>query len=105
GLGLAISKRLVELMGGTMWVESREGEGSTFHISIPVEAAEAPARADRLNDLPQLDGKRLLLVDDNATNREIVARHARSWGMDAVTVALPSEALARITAGETFDVA
>ncbi len=105
GLGLAISKRLVELMGGTMWVKSEEGQGSTFHIGLPVEAVEVPARAVVQSALPQLAGKRILVVDDNATNREIVARHARSWDMEAVAIGSPSEALARIEEGESFDVA
>ena len=55
--------------------------------------------------LPQLAGKRILVVDDNATNREIVTRHARSWGMEPVAVELPAEALALVEAGEPFDVA
>jgi PAS domain S-box-containing protein len=105
GLGLAISKRLVELMGGTMWVESEVGKGSMFHFDLPVEAAEVPARVEAQGLLPQLGEKRVLVVDDNATNREIVTRHARSWGMEPVAIASPTEALARIEEGEQFDVA
>ncbi len=63
-----------------------------------------PARTDQ-DVLPQLAGKRLLVVDDNATNREIVTRHARSWGMEPVAVATPVEALTLIEQGESFDVA
>jgi PAS domain S-box-containing protein len=105
GLGLAISKRLVEMMGGTMWVESAEGEGSTFRFGLAVQAAEVPSRVAEQGPLPRLAGKRILVVDDNATNREIVARHAQSWGMEAVTIASPSEALARIEEGDQFEVA
>jgi CheY-like chemotaxis protein len=105
GLGLAISRRIVELMGGTMWVESKEGRGSTFHIELTASEAEVPARIDQGHGLPTLTGKRVLVVDDNSTNREIVSRQARSWGMDPVAVALPSEALALVEQGEHFDVA
>ena len=105
GLGLAISKRLVELMGGELSVESEEGRGSTFRIGLPVEAADLPARVAVPQALPELAGKRILVVDDNATNREIVARHARSWTMEVITVASPSEALARIDDGEKLDIA
>jgi PAS domain S-box-containing protein len=105
GLGLAISKRIVELMGGTMWVESEEGKGSTFHIGLTAPEAKVPARIDHGDALPTLAAKRILVVDDNATNREIMSRQARSWGMEPVAVELPSEALALIEAGEHFDIA
>ena len=105
GLGLAISKRIVELMSGTLDVESEEGVGSVFRITITVEAAELSRRYDADIDLPRLEGRRLLVVDDNATNREIVTRQARSWRMEPLAVGLPSEALALVEAGERFDVA
>jgi PAS domain S-box-containing protein len=105
GLGLAISKRLVALMGGTIRVESEVNNGSTFHIELDVEAVEVPARLADQGALPQLAGKRILVVDDNATNREIVARHARSWNMEPVPVASAAEALALIEQGEKFDLA
>jgi PAS domain S-box-containing protein len=105
GLGLAISRRLVELMDGQMWAESEEGKGSTFHITLEVEEAEVPARHGRDQAQPVLEGKRMLVVDDNATNREILSRQARAWGMNVEAVELPSEALARIRAGDRYDVA
>jgi len=105
GLGLAISRRLVELMDGTLSVESEQGTGSTFSITFTAEAAEMPRRYDGDEGLPRLEGRRLLVVDDNATNREIASRQARSWGMEPVAVGLASEALALLDTGEQFEVA
>ncbi len=105
GLGLAISKRLVELMGGRISVESKEGSGSTFRITLVVEAAEVPNPIPLEDGLAHLAGKRILVVDDNATNREIVTRLARSWGMEPAVAELPGKALELVEAGEPLDVA
>ena len=105
GLGLAISKRLVELMGGRMWVESEVGEGATFHIALSVRKADVADHPGARDHLPQLSGKRILIVDDNATNREIVTRQARSWEMEPVAVEGAFEALELMSSGERFDVA
>jgi PAS domain S-box-containing protein len=105
GLGLAISKRLIALMGGTIEAESEEGKGSTFRISLSAEPAELPTRPTADDVLPRLLGKRVLVVDDNATNREILTRHARAWRMEPVAVESGAEALALIEAGERLDVA
>ena len=104
GLGLAISKRLSELMGGTMWVESEVGKGSVFHFTIKAETAGA-AELDAPRDHPQLRGKRLLVVDDNAVNREVVKRQAFAWGMVTRETGLPREALEWIRRGDPFDAA
>ena len=92
-------------MDGTMSVDSVEGKGSTFHIELTASEGKVPEKLGLDDGLPKLAAKRILVVDDNATNREIVSRQARSWGMEPVAVALPSEALALIESGELFDMA
>jgi CheY-like chemotaxis protein len=99
GLGLAISKRLVELMGGSMWMESAGlGTGSTFHFTLPCRPAtlaQQPPKHQRdvVGEQAALKGKRLLVVDDNATNRHILALQAANWGMVAEDTEAPDTAL------------
>ena len=108
GLGLAISKRLAELMGGTMWAESDgPGQGSRFHVTIAAERAQAPPEARRAPSGPQpaLEGKRLLVVDDNATNRRILGLQARAWGVYVEDAESPEQALQSLREGRAFDLA
>jgi len=97
GLGLAISKLLAELMGGGMRAESAgQGLGSTFHFSIqaPVAQLVPGQRRDFIGEQPVLKGKRVLVVDDNATNRRILALQTAKWGMVALTCEDGAQALA-----------
>jgi len=83
GLGLAISRRLAEMMGGTIDFESRLGVGSTFWVEIPAPAAQAPAQAP--GGERRLDGLRVLVVEDNAVNRMIATKMLENLGASVET--------------------
>jgi signal transduction histidine kinase/DNA-binding response OmpR family regulator/HPt (histidine-containing phosphotransfer) domain-containing protein len=78
GLGLAISKRLVQLMGGKIGLESKPGEGSVFWFTLPF--ARQPARTHVKSPEVRVKGTQILVVDDNATNREVLIAQLQSWG-------------------------
>lgn len=93
GLGLVISQRLSEMMGGRIWVDSEVGHGSTFYVSIAAQAAESTADLIPQDHLSLLINKRLLVVDDNRISCQNLVLQARSWGMSVQSFATGQEAL------------
>ena len=103
GLGLAISKRLAELLGGKIWVDSDAGKGATFHFTILARAAAGSAPPPWQGPQPQLSGRRLLVIEDNATSRQILAHRAAQWGMVAESAADRCGALELLSQKPPYD--
>ncbi|MBN2702604.1 MAG: PAS domain-containing protein [Pontiellaceae bacterium] len=106
GLGLTISRRMIELMGGRIWLESKYGEGTTFYfeLDLPI-ASESPDYQHHPIRPSALIGKRALVVDDNETNRWLLSDQLTQWSMESSPFAFPKEALASLSKDDAYDIA
>lgn len=96
GLGLVITQRLVEMMGGEISFESKVGAGTTFVVDIPFDPAERPMKHAEAQMLEIVSGQTVLVVDDNKTNLTILGERLRNWGMIPTLELSPKSALERI---------
>jgi PAS domain S-box-containing protein len=99
GLGLAISRKLAEMMGGNIWVESEEGEGSGFHVAIPLKEALPPKP---LVPNPILKGKTVAIVANSPGVRNMVDAFVQNWGMNTVVVETAGEIMKKLRTGQTL---
>src|ERR1700680_2679649 len=100
GLGLTISTRLVEMMGGKMWVESEVGRGSEFHFTAQLGTSEKAIDVGMIAPAEILRGVKVLIVDDNRTNRRILEGMLKRWEMNSTSVEDGEEALLQLSSAQ-----
>lgn len=104
GLGLAITRRLVDMMAGQIWVASTLGVGSRFHFTLPTRRAEGKLKPFLHPNIPEIVGKRVLVVENNPANLQALQDFCRAWGAVAEACVSSREAIARLAAGERYDI-
>src|SRR5438270_12661362 len=100
GLGLTISHRIVDMLGGRIWVESESGKGSTFHFTVELEIGEQSLSGQASERLKQVENLQVLIVDDNATHGRILESMVRSWKMVPTTAMAGRSALSALKTDE-----
>lgn len=103
GLGLVICEKLVTLMGGNISVESEPGQGTTFRFTIQVTPSSEAIRTYVNSNMAGHEGKKLLVVDDNATNRMILKNQLEQWQLEAVLATSGHEALQLVSGSPVFN--
>ncbi len=103
GLGLVICKKIIEQLEGDIWFKSVLGEGTTFYVTLPLDFEVQDSDGSQGNEISDLIGTRVLIVDDNTTNRKVLANTVMQWGMIPAAFHSPETTLENLAFGHEYD--